>query len=77
MAKATYLIKVINKGREKDYFDFWRRKLDHNAAGEPLNADLVGFEVSQLANNADEAITAVRRKHPSLQIDTQSTQVQE
>lgn len=77
MAKAHYLIKVIHSGREKDYFDFWRRKLAKNAAGEPLSAELVGFEVSQLANNAEEAVTAVRRKHPNLQIDTQSTQLQE
>ena len=77
MAKATYFIRVIHKGREKDYFDFWRRNLQENAAGEALTADVVGFDVTQLSNSADEAVAAVRRKHAGLQIDTQSTRVEE
>ncbi|AXQ28175.1 hypothetical protein D0B54_05565 [Solimonas sp. K1W22B-7] len=73
MAKSTYIIKVINKGREKDYFDFWKRKLSQNAAGEALNPELVGFAVPQEARNAEEAVELVRRKHPGLQVDTQAT----
>ncbi|NGY04884.1 hypothetical protein [Solimonas terrae] len=77
MAKANYFIRVIHKGREKDYFDFWRRNSTTNAAGEQLNADLVGFEVTQSGNDADDAIASVRRKHAGLQIDTQSVRVDE
>lgn len=77
MAKATYFIRVIHQGREKDYFDFWRRDLRKNAAGEELTAELVGFDVSQSGNDADEAVAAVRRKHAGLQIDTQNTRVDE
>ena len=77
MARARYYIRVIHKGREKDYFDFWRRQSTRNAAGEALSAELVGFEVTLVANDADEALAAVRRKHAGLQIDTQSTRVDE
>lgn len=77
MAKANYSMRVINKGREKDYFDFWRRDARKNSAGEVLNAELVGFEVRQSGNDADEAIAAVRRKHAGLQIDTQSVRTDE
>jgi len=77
MAKANYLIRVIHKGREKDYFDFWRRHTAINAAGEPLTADIVGFEVMQSGNDVDEAIASVRRKHAGLQIDTQSIRIDE
>jgi hypothetical protein len=77
MAKANYLIRVINKGREKDYFDFWRRDLKLNAEGEELSADLVGFEVAQSGNDADDAVASVRRKHAGLQVDTQSVRVDE
>lgn len=73
MSKSTYLVKVIHKGREKDYFDFWKRNLQKNAAGEDLDATLVGFEVSQDARTPDEAIASVRKKHPGCQIDTQAT----
>src|SRR3546814_4412336 len=65
MAKTNYLIRVINKGREKDYFDFWRRNSTVNAEGEVLNADVVGFEVAQSGNDPDDAVASVRRKHRS------------
>lgn len=74
MAKSTFIIKVINKGREKDYFDFWKRELQKNAAGETLDSELVGFAVSQDARDVEEAVLLVRRKHPGLQIDTQAIQ---
>ncbi len=77
MAKASYYIRVIHQGREKDYFDFWRRNLRQNAAGEELTAELVGFDVMQSGNTVEEAIAAVRRKHAGLQIDTQNTRVDE
>ncbi|WP_028080243.1 hypothetical protein [Solimonas soli] len=77
MAKARYYIRVIHKGREKDYFDFWRRDLRQNTAGEALTAELVGFDVAQAGASVEEAIAAVRRKHAGLQIDTQSTRVDE
>src|SRR3546814_4215501 len=70
MAKTNYLIRVINKGREKDYFDFWRRNSTVNAEGEVLNADVVGFEVAQSGNDPDDAVASVRRKHAGLQVDT-------
>lgn len=77
MAKSLYHIRVIHKGREKDYFDFWRRQLHANAAGEELTAELVGFEVTQSGHSLEDALAAVRRKHAGLQIDTQSTRVEE
>ena len=77
MARARYYIRVIHKGREKDYFDFWRRDAAINAAGEMLTADIVGFEVMQSGNDADEAVASVRRKHAGLQIDTQSIRIDE
>lgn len=74
MESTTYLIKVIRKGREKDYFDFWRRQRETNAAGEALNAELVGFEVSQIGQTQDLAVAAVRKKHPGLQVDVEGIQ---
>jgi hypothetical protein len=77
MAKTHYFIRVIRKGREKDYFAFWRRNAQTNDAGEALSADLVGFDVAQSGNDEEEAIAAVRRKHAGLQIDTQNTRIDE
>lgn len=73
MAKETYLVRVIHKGREKDYFDFWRKGVQTNAGGETLDAELVGFEISQEARDVEEAVSQVRRKHPGLQIDMQGS----
>lgn len=75
MAKETYLLQVINKGREKDYFDFWRKGVQKNAAGEVLGPELVGFGVSQEARDPAEAVALVRRKHPGLQVDTEFTKL--
>ena len=77
MAKETYLVKVIREGREKDYFDFWRKGAQKNAAGEVLEPALVGFEVEQDGRDLQEAVAQVRRKHPGLQIDTQGTRLRD
>jgi hypothetical protein len=74
MSKSTYVVRVIRKGREKDYFDFWRRQRASNGSGEALDATLVGFEVSQDARSPEDAVLAVRKKHPGHQIDVEATQ---
>lgn len=73
----SYVIKVINKGREKDFFDYWRRQRSTNAAGDPLDPELLGFEVRQNGSTVEQAIAAVRRKHPGLQIDIESISASE
>jgi hypothetical protein len=74
MAKATYLVVVIRKGREKDYFDFLSRDLKINANGEELHSDLVGFTEMVEARNKQEAVSIVEKKHPGLSIDTAASQ---
>lgn len=71
---ATFIVKVIHKGRERDYYDFWLQGVPKNKAGEELHSDLVGFTESVEAKNKNEAITLVRAKHPGLQIDTEATE---
>lgn len=74
MAKATYSVVVIRKGRERDYFDYWARDLKINAKGEELHSDLVGFTEIVEARNAQEAVSMVEKKHHGLSIDTATIQ---
>jgi len=73
MGKATFIVKVIREGRERDYYDFWLRDAKENEAGEKLHSDLVGFTDVVEAKNKNEAIRLVRAKNPGLQIDTDAT----
>lgn len=68
MSKSTYNVTVIREGREKDYRDFWDRGIRVNSDGEELHSALVGFTEMVEANNLDEAIAIVRKKHPGLTI---------
>lgn len=68
MGKNVYNISVIRSGREKDYRDFWDRKIDKNTLGEVLHSDLVGFTDTIEAKNLDAAIEEARRRHPGHQI---------
>lgn len=74
MTKASFAVKVIRKGREKDYFDFWINGVLVNDAGEQLDSSVVGFIELVESKNKAEAISLVRKKHPGLQIDTESTE---
>lgn len=74
MGKATFIVKVIRKGREHDYYDFWLRGAERNGAGEELHSDLVGFTVPVEAKNKNEAIAHVSAKYPGFQIDTEATE---
>lgn len=74
MSKTTYLIAVIRKRRDKDYFDFWTHGLKTNESGEELCSNLVGVYESVDANNKQEAILLVKKKHQGLSIDTEVTQ---
>ena len=74
MGKAMYSVVVIQKDREKDYFDFWTRGIKTNASGEELHSDLVGFTVTVEAKNRQEAISLVKQEYPGHSIDTQATQ---
>jgi hypothetical protein len=74
MSKATFIVTVICKGRERDYYDFWLRNVDRNEAGEELHSALVGFTESIEAKNKSDAIALAREKHPGLQIDTEATE---
>lgn len=74
MSRATFIVKVICKGRERDYYDFWLRNVERNEAGEELHPALVGFTETIEAKNKSDAITLARAKHPSLQIDTEATE---
>lgn len=66
-----YRVTLIHRGREKDYFDFSRRGRTTDAKGQPLEASEVGFDVLQSGRDRDQAIEAVRRKHPGLQVDVE------
>lgn len=74
MSKATFIVKVLHKGRERDYYDFWLRRVKENESGEKLHPALVGFTESVEAKNKMEAVALVREKHPGLQIDTEATE---
>ena len=73
MGKATFVVKVINKGRERDYYDFWLRGVRKNEAGEELHPALVGFTETVEAKNKSDAVALVRAKHPGLQIYAEAT----
>ena len=66
-----YRVRMINLGREKDYFDFSRRDRRVNDKGEALDPETLGFDVLQSGRDREQAIAAVRRKHPGLQVDVE------
>jgi hypothetical protein len=74
MGKTTFTVKVMHKGRERDYRDFWQHGVTSNSAGEELHSALVGFTETVEARNKAEAIALVREKHPGLQVDTEATE---
>ena len=71
--KATFNIVVICKGREADYYDFWKRHVNVNSAGEKLHSALLSFTEMIEAKNKNEAHSLIRRKYPEHQIDEQAT----
>ena len=74
MSKASFSVKVIRKGRDKDYYDFWVNEVDINDAGEKLDSSLVGFVELVEANGKTEAVSLVRERHPGLNIDAEATE---
>ena len=68
MAKSTYEIILIQKGREKDYRDFWNNDINVNSNGEVLHSDLVGFSNMVEAKSLSEAILLTQKQNPSLSI---------
>ncbi len=69
---ATYTCVLIHKGREKDYYDFWKRSVDKNDKGELLDTQLVGFTEIIDAKNSQEALRLIQQKHPTLTLDRES-----
>jgi len=69
MAKPSYRVEVVRKGRERDYFDFWRKGIARNGRGEALSADLVSFVEVVRASNRREAAVLARARHPGHQVD--------
>jgi hypothetical protein len=63
---------VIRKGRDKDYYDFWKRGVQKNGQGELLKSDLIGFTEIVDAKNKQEALQLIQRKHPTLTIDREN-----
>ncbi|MDP1772747.1 MAG: hypothetical protein Q8L15_10720 [Methylobacter sp.] len=74
MSKSTYIVVVIQEGRERDYSDFEKRGININAFGEQLHSGLLSFNVEVEAKNKQEAVSLVRKMHPGLSIDTDATQ---
>lgn len=68
MTKPTYFVKVVRKGRERDFLDFWERGRRQNDAGELLDAELVGFVEPVRASNRREAMVLVRARYPDHRI---------
>ena len=66
MSKSAYSVTVIYEGREKDFRDFWDRRIKVNSDGEELHPGLVGFTEVVKAKNLNEAIAIVQKKHPAL-----------
>ena len=74
MPKSSFSVKVIRKGRDKDYYDFWVKGVKVNDAGENLDSSIVGFVELVEASNKAEAISLVSEKYPGLQIDAEATE---
>ncbi len=74
MSKVLFSVKVIRKGRDKDYYDFWVNGVEVNDAGEKLDSSVVGFVELVEANNKAEAISLIREKHLGLQVDAEATE---
>jgi hypothetical protein len=64
MAKAMYSVVIIEKGREKDFKDFWDRQIEINAKGEVLHPNLLAITLEVEAKNGDEATAIARAKYP-------------
>ena len=68
MAKSTYSVLIIRKGRSGDYNDYWVKKKDTNSKGEPLNASEISFTELIEAKNLDETIALAQAKYPQDQV---------
>jgi hypothetical protein len=66
MAKNSFSVCVIRKGRENDYRDFWDRGVKVNSHREILTSELVGFTEIVVASTLIEAFAFVREKFPTL-----------
>ncbi|MGE0496443.1 MAG: hypothetical protein AB7I35_08605 [Ramlibacter sp.] len=68
MAKSTYSVLIIRKGRSSDYNEFWVKNKNTNARGEPLNPSEISFTELIEAKNLDEAIALAQAKYPQDQV---------
>lgn len=64
MAKPTYLVYVIHRGREDDYHRYCQLGKDTKLQGEGLTEDMLGFKEAVRASNRREASVLVRAKYP-------------
>jgi hypothetical protein len=68
MAKPTYLVYVVHRGREDDYYRYRCLGEDTNPLGEVLTEDMLGFMEAVRASNRREASVLVRARYPDHQV---------
>lgn len=64
MAKAMYSVVIIEKGRERDFKDFWDKQINLNSNGEVLHPNLLAITFEVEAKNEGEATAIARAKYP-------------
>ncbi|MEF3696876.1 hypothetical protein [Desulfolutivibrio sp.] len=73
MSNLTYEVVMIRRGKEIDYYNYWRHNNNQTPMGEELHTDLLSFTIQVEAPNKSMAEEIAHKKYPDHTIDREAT----